>query len=116
MCDEAYICYFFEYLLTLCADAHKKRQALESDIKKSMGMIFSLCDQDQLRIISDSLTNCVNALLRWDEDTPEMIPGSVHDYETSMKWFSYAIKHPECRKMYDECRGKVDWDDIERRK
>lgn len=47
-----------EYLVTVCGDAHKERQAIEAAIRRSLGRIFAACSVAELRTLkyqSDSL-------------------------------------------------------------
>jgi hypothetical protein len=97
-----------EFLLTLCESCHEMRGFQESDAKRMLGQILAKIKvregigTNDLSLFVESMAGVATAT---DYDRPMMTSACEWDHQTSIKWYLYALEHPEARKCFEDVTG-----------
>ena len=76
-----------ELLVTVCHECHEIRQSLEREAKDKLEEWFAKSSAFNISEFQPT---------SWSES----------DFDSSVRWYLYALEHPECREMY-ECVTKT---------
>lgn len=71
-----------DLLVTVCHECHEIRQSLEREAKDTLEEWFAKSNALQISEFSPTT---------WSES----------DFDSSIRWYSYAFDNPECREMYE---------------
>lgn len=92
-----------ELLLTLCQPCHELRQELEDDCRLALAKIFARLDVPPLR---EFVIGAVGVACN-EETDPEVSDSLENEHNAEIRWWLYALDHPEFRSAYCAITGST---------